>query len=326
MNWVRTLLFTAIVTPVLLISSDTKNDIKGYVKDFYTGESLPYTNVGLLGTGQGTSSNTDGYFVIVNAPVGACSLFVSYIGYEPVTFPITNVPAKTEAIIIELKRKAIDLTEVEVVADAYEVFKSSDNISQMTISPRELQTLPSLGEVDIFRSLQLLPGISGVSDGKTGGGTPDQNMVILDGMTVYHVDHFFGMFSAFNADAIKDVQIYKGGFPAKYGGRLSSVVELTGKRGGGSFQQEVVPSFYFYDFNTKLALNPTDSDFFSLSIYAGRDYLDKSRELNMGNQQFSTSSGTQFETRVDENLTDWGNLGGSFKWGHQWEKRGFSNL
>ena len=92
-----------------------------------------------------------------------------------------------------------------------------------------------MGEVDIFRSLQLLPGVSGSNESSSGlyvrGGTPDQNLVLLDGMTVYNVDHFFGFFSAFNADAVKDVQLYKGAFPAKYGGRLSSVVDLTGKTG-----------------------------------------------------------------------------------------------
>ena len=113
--------------------------------------------------------------------------------------------------------------------------KTAENVSQVTISPKDLAVLPNVGEVDIFRSLQLLPGISGTNEGSSGlfvrGGTPDQNLVLLDGMTVYHVDHFFGFFSAFNADAIKDVQIYKDGFPAKYGGRTSSVVDLTGKTG-----------------------------------------------------------------------------------------------
>jgi len=95
---------------------------------------------------------------------------------------------------------------------------------------------------------------------------------------------------------------------------------------GGALQQSVVPSFYFYDFNSKFSLNPTNKDFLSLSLYSGRDYLDKSRELNApGGGMFSTSEGNEFETRVDENLTDWGNIGASFKWGHQWG-RGFTDF
>ena len=112
---------------------------------------------------------------------------------------------------------------------------SEEEISTITISPRNLVKLPSLGETDIFRALQLLPGVSGTNDATSGlfirGGTPDENLVLLDGMTVYHVDHFFGVFSAFNSDAIKDIRLYKGGFPAQYGGRTSSVVEMIGKTG-----------------------------------------------------------------------------------------------
>jgi hypothetical protein len=107
--------------------------------------------------------------------------------------------------------------------------------AQVRLSPRQVAALPAVGEVDIFRALQLLPGISGVNDGSSGlyvrGGTPDQNLVLFDGMTIYHVDHFFGFISAFNNEAVKDVRVFKGGFPAKFGGRTSSIVELTGKSG-----------------------------------------------------------------------------------------------
>lgn len=383
-------------------SGKTFKDIQGYIKDFHSGEPLPYANISLMGTERGTSSNAEGYFVLINVPTGICSLQATYIGYEKTIKQLNNTAGKRNSITIELKPKAIELEGVDVVAESYEIFQSTENISQISLSPRELQTLPSFGEVDIFRSLQLLPGISGVGDGKAGlyvrGGTPDQNMVILDGMTVYHVDHFFGMFSAFNADAIKDVQLYKGGFPAKYGGRLSSVVELTGKRGSkfrefsfnvnllsanllfqtpfwndrgswllsfrrsytdilqspfynniysyvtgeeaattgsqtmgmgrgaGALGQTVVPSFYYYDLNNKLTLNITDRDVFSFSFYSGRDYLDKSRELDNSMRGFSGSDGSEFETRLDENLTDWGNIGASMKWAHQWNSRGFTNL
>ncbi|MCB9500821.1 MAG: TonB-dependent receptor [Deferribacteres bacterium] len=244
-----------------------KNDIKGYVIDKESGEALPYANVILSGTYRGTATNTDGYFVL-SAPAELCSLTVHFIGYAKhqvvidnskkppklvQSYTVTEIESKTEwnkkdiikrkapaefrddFLYISMQSAAIQGEEVTVTAEKYEMWKSSEEVAQVTFSPRQISALPSIGEPDIFRSLQLLPGISGVSDGSAGlyvrGGTPDQNLVLLDGMTVYHVDHFFGFFSAFNADAIKDVQVYKGGYPAKYGGRLSSVVELTGKTG-----------------------------------------------------------------------------------------------
>jgi hypothetical protein len=125
------------------------------------------------------------------------------------------------------------MNEVVIQGKSFKVMNASEGISTVQISPSQLALLPNVGEVDIFRSLQLLPGVSGSNESSSGlfvrGGTPDQNLVLLDGMTVYNVDHFFGFFSAFNADAVKDVQLFKGVFPAKYGGRLSSVVDLTSK-------------------------------------------------------------------------------------------------
>ena len=139
-------------------------------------------------------------------------------------------------LVILLVPSADELDEIVVRgAKDDQMLRISENISQISISPAQIATLPSLGEKDIFRSMQLLPGISGTNETSAGlfirGGTPDQNLLLFDGFTVYHVDHFYGFFSAFNSNAIKDVQLYKGGFEAKYGGRLSSVMELTGKRG-----------------------------------------------------------------------------------------------
>jgi len=374
--------------------------VNGYIKDSETNESLPYANVVIKNTMWGTTTNSDGYFALKNIPKGQVTLLVSYIGFETKTISLSIQLIEEGPVEVLLSPKALEGESVEVVGESYEIFQSSGVPGQMTISTRDIQTLPSIGEVDIFNSLKLFPGISGIGDGKSGiyvrGGTPDQNLVILDGMTVYHVDHFFGMFSAFNANAVKDVQVYKGGFPAKYGGRLSSVLDLTGKRGGtergftlggnllsgnmsyetplfggkgnwiingrrsytdilqgssyrkiletvtgkkystnskpnfmaaqgggpigGSFQQDILPSFYYYDLNSKLSLNPTDRDILSLSLYFGRDFLDKSRKFNLG---IPVSDGSldnnEFPTLNDKNVTHWGNLGTSLKWGHQWD-------
>ena len=208
--------------------------VSGTVRDAETGESLPYASVLVIGTQIGAASNVDGYFVLLGVPADSLTLQVSYLGYQTA---LVQIDARTldEPLTVEMTPIATELDEVLVTAESYQMMKTGQKVSQVTVSPKDLAVLPHIGEVDIFRSLQLLPGISGTNEGSSGlfvrGGTPDQNLVLLDGMTVYHVDHFFGFFSAFNADAIKDVQIYKGGFPAKYGGRTSSVVDLTGKTG-----------------------------------------------------------------------------------------------
>ena len=388
----KKILFLILMVSISVGQSNEKMKINGYVFDKESGEAMPYANVLVKDSPWGTMTNSDGYFALDGIPRETVSLMVTYIGYEPITNGFTVEQIERGPLLLQISPRALKGETVEVIAESYEIFQPSEVLGKMTLSTRNITTLPSIGEIDIFNSLKLLPGISGIGNGKSGiyvrGGTPDQNLVILDGMTVYHVDHFFGMFSAFNANAIKDVQVYKGGYPAKYGGRLSSVLELTGKRGGseqgysigasllsgnisyqtpildglgswiitarrsytdilqsgtygkiyefvtgsdagsnsqsnfrgGALQQDVVPSFYYYDINSKLSFNPTGRDLFSFSFYSGRDFLDKSRELDFS--RFgggSASGGAAFETRIDENLSDWGNIGASFKWGHQWD-------
>jgi len=212
----------------------TKRNITGYVKDAESGEALPSANVVIKGTYTGAATNVDGYFVLINVPAVLCTLQVSYLGYSSKEVEVDNSIGNRQPLIINLIQTPFRSEEVVVTANVQmvEIVKEP---GQVIVSPQQLFTLPNIGEVDIFRSLQLLPGISAADDGSSGlyvrGGTPDQNLILLDGMKIYHVDHFFGFFSAFNADAIKDIRLYKGGFPAEYGGRISSVVDLTGKTG-----------------------------------------------------------------------------------------------
>jgi len=228
------LLLIVIFTSLTSVCLGVANDIKGYIIDSKSGEVLPYANVTIKGFPFGTSTDSEGYFILVNPPENADTLEVFYIGYQSKEIVLTEKDL-SKPLLVKLNPAILQTEAITVTAEDYQIWQASDEVGKVTFSPINIARLPSMGEVDIFRSLQLLPGISGASDGSAGlyirGGTPDQNLVMLDGMTVYHVDHFFGMFSAFNSDAIKDVQVYKGGFPAKYGGRLSSVVELTGKNG-----------------------------------------------------------------------------------------------
>jgi len=215
----------------------TRKDFKvsGIVKDKKTGETLPFANVSLKGTTNGVTTNIDGYFTLFDVPSDTVLLLVSYLGYQTISYQITPETEVTKIKIL-MEDFGVQLNEITVKANKEEqMLSASTGVSRIGIAPAALAKLPSYGEKDIFRSLQLLPGISGSNESSSGlyvrGGTPDQNLVLFDGFTVYHVDHLFGFFSAFNTNAVKDVQLYKGGFDAKYGGRLSSVVELTGKEG-----------------------------------------------------------------------------------------------
>jgi ferric enterobactin receptor len=214
--------------------------IKGYVRDDYSGETLPYANIQLLGTNHGASTNTQGYFILMNAPAGLCTLDVSYIGYESSRIPL---PAGREMplLAIDLRQQALTGDEVAITAATMQNVTASESPSQVHVTPMQVSSMPAVGGADLMRSLQLLPGISSMNDAATGifirGGSADQSLVLFDGMPIYHIDHFFGFISAFNLDAVKDVRLLKGAFPARFGGRLSGILELTGKSGNSNAVQ-----------------------------------------------------------------------------------------
>ena len=207
--------------------------IGGKINDINSGESLPYAKVIIKNTNRVTTANQDGSFTILNIPVGSI-LVINKMGYESKEIKVTS---DTKRLIINLYKREKDslIEDVVVVGSVNSNMMQQSGISQFSLSPDLTRSLPNLGEQDIFRSMQLLPGVSGSNESSSGlvvrGGTIDQNLVLFDDFTVYHVDHVFGFFSAFNNNAIKDVQFYKGGFGAKYGGRMSSVVDITGKDG-----------------------------------------------------------------------------------------------
>jgi hypothetical protein len=209
--------------------------VSGVVKDKVTGETLPFASVIINNTVIGTSTNQDGYFTIFKVPSDTSALKASYMGYENTTF-FLRPKMDLSKVTIEMEPATNQLQEVRVIEDRDNMLEvDREEIAVMKMSPRQTAILPNIGENDVLRSFQLLPGVSGTNESSSGlyvrGGTPDQNLILYDGFTVYHVDHLFGMFSAFNANAIKDVKLYKGGFDAKHGGRISSVMEIVGKDG-----------------------------------------------------------------------------------------------
>ncbi|HEY1039915.1 MAG TPA: TonB-dependent receptor, partial [Bacteroidia bacterium] len=209
--------------------------LTGVIKDRSTGEALPFASIQVKNTTKGVSSNGDGYFTFQKVPTDTSTLTVQYVGYEKTEVYLTPMINKKN-FIIELNPSAQTLTAVNIVADREDVVLSKkEDVSVIKMTPKKLEQLPNLGERDVMRSFQLMPGVSASNESSSGlyvrGGTPDQNLVLYDGFTVYHVDHLYGFFSAFNSNALKDVQLYKGGFESRFGGRLSSVTEITGKDG-----------------------------------------------------------------------------------------------
>lgn len=208
--------------------------VTGRITDAKTAENLPFAYIQVRGTKHIAQTNVDGYFTLLNVPNDTVTLDISYLGYKDASLRLTP-DNPTRKLTIELEPSTVQLDEVSVAGQKTEVMKVNEGIGIVKLTPRNLNRLPNIGERDIFRALQLMPGVSAANESSAGlyvrGGTPDQTLVLFDGFTVYHVDHLYGFFSAFNYNALKDVQLYKGGFDARYGGRLSAVAELTGKEG-----------------------------------------------------------------------------------------------
>lgn len=206
----------------------------GVIKDKLSGEPLPFASVMVRGTKIGCSSNVDGYFTLPNVPNDTSAILAIYLGYYKQIF-FLSPHADVSNITILMDPMPTNLKETEIKGQREDLLRASEGGNLIKMAPAKIAELPSLGEKDIFRTFQLMPGIGGSSGSSAGlyvrGGTPDQNLILYDGFTVYHQEHLFGMFSAFNPNAIKEVQLYKGGFESKYGGRLASVMEIIGKTG-----------------------------------------------------------------------------------------------
>lgn len=209
--------------------------LTGEVFDLSNGERIPYATVYIAGTTKGVSTDPNGRFTLEKVPCDTSTIVFSYLGYRTRHIELTpseeNLP-----LFIEMEPQTQDIAAVFIVGrkddKALQQFTAEH---KMKISPIALKVLPNVGEKDIMRGFQLMPGVSASNESSSGmyvrGGTPDQNLILYDGFTVYYVDHLHGFYSAFNSNAIKDVQLYKGGFESKYGGRLSSVTEITAKDG-----------------------------------------------------------------------------------------------
>ena len=232
----RLRILSAIVLPLLLAGNAVAQtaSVSGFVRDADTGETLLLANLRIKDTLIGTATNNSGYYSLSGLVAGTHTLQVSYIGYEPLEFDVTLAAGETLRRDLDLEPLSLEVAEVVVTADA-DTEEEQRRLGVSKMPTATIRQLPTILEPDVFRSLQLLPGVKSASDFSSGlyirGGSPDQTLILLDRTTVYNPTHFFGVFSTFNPDAIKDVRLYKGAYGSEYGGRIGSVVDIYNKDG-----------------------------------------------------------------------------------------------
>ncbi|NBW36530.1 MAG: TonB-dependent receptor [Cytophagia bacterium] len=251
---------------------DNQVSVYGYIRDEQTGENLISATLVEKGTARGTTSNFYGYYSMQISAGQSTSILCSYVGYQPTLINLTT--NKDTLLNIRLVPQVLD--EIVVVGSELETIHEKVQMSAVDVPVDQIKKLPAfLGEVDVLKVLQLLPGVKS-SEGSTGlyvrGGGPDQNLILLDGVPVYNASHLFGFFSLFNADAINHVELIKGGFPARYGGRLSSVIDIAMKDGN---MKEIKGEASIGIISAKATVEgPIKKDKTSFIFSARRTYLD----------------------------------------------------
>lgn len=245
------------------------SEFSGVIHDALTGESLPYAAVWNEENQTNFLSNEEGYFFISDTRK-INKIRVSYLGYQDTILELSQ-QSQHKRLQIGLKAKVTELEEYILADQEIDNFITVGQAGKITYNPINARQTPSVGEVDVLRSLQLLPGVNATNEISSGlninGGTNNQNLFLFDGFTVYHVDHFFGYFSAFNPYAIQSLRLYKGGFEAKYGGRASSVVDISGKDGN---RNETKGSLGFNLLSVNTSLEVPLSDKGATLFFSGR--------------------------------------------------------
>jgi hypothetical protein len=332
--------------------------ISGFVRDAESGESLVGANVIDFASGKGVAANTFGFFSL---DTSGDSIAVSFIGY---TYTKLSIKDAAVELLIALPKKESVLEEVLISGND---IRELPEISTIRLSPDKIKKIPVfMGETDILKTLQLLPGVQAASEGTAGfqvrGGGPDQNLILLDGVPVYNANHLFGFFSVFNADAINSVELIKGGFPARYGGRLSSIVDIQMKEGNlHEFEGEGAVGLVA----SRVTVNgPINKGKTSFMLSARRTYIDAltvpfaklaDSERIMGasfwdlnakvnhilsprdriylsfyagkDRLYDDYSLNETDMKEDEYAEiKWGNVTSAFRWNHKYTDQLFSNL
>ena len=236
--WIKYTLFLILIGLSQIVHAQEKFTVSGIITDNANGETLIGANVFLKSSdneiSSGTSTNVYGFYSLT-APTGSYSLVVSYLGYETIERSIDL--QGNQKLDFEIMEAGNELKEVIVTAEeAPHVNLQSTEMSTSKLNAKVIKQIPPVaGEVDVIKSIQLLPGVTNAGEGASGfnvrGGAEDQNLILLDEAIIYNSSHLFGFFSVFNADAIKDIKLYKGGIPAQFGGRAASVMDIRQKDG-----------------------------------------------------------------------------------------------
>ncbi|MEO6070489.1 MAG: TonB-dependent receptor [Chitinophagaceae bacterium] len=219
-----------------IAGAQSRYTLNGYVKDSASGETIIGATLSVSGQNKTTSSNQYGFYSLT-LPQGNYTLTVSHVSYQTQIYTL-NLDSNL-TFDFNLAAKAASLDEVVVYSKPRDANVRNAQMGKIDLSISQIKSIPAfLGEVDILKAIQLLPGVRNAGEGNAGfyvrGGGPDQNLIILDDAVVYNSGHLFGFFSIFNSDAIKNVSLIKGGMPAQYGGRISSVLDVTMKDGNSN--------------------------------------------------------------------------------------------
>ncbi len=337
--------------------SKIRHTINGYIKDGATGETLIGATISLKGNTKGIASNAYGFYSITLTE-GNYNLLISFIGYKSTTI---NLQLQKDTFLNIVLQTGINLSQ-EVVVTA----KKRDNnikVAQMgkiSLPIEQIKSVPAfLGEVDLLKVVQLLPGVRNAGEGSAGiyvrGGGPDQNLIMLDDAVVYNTGHLFGFFSIFNSDAIKNVSLIKGGMPAQYGGRLSSVLDVSMKEGNNQqFQVDGGIGLIASRFSIQGPIKKNKSSFIvsgrrtyidaltkpfvsSSSQFKGSGYYFYDLNAKM-NYKFSEKDRLYLSGYFGRDVFDfknsqqslnvnipWGNATGTMRWNHIFNKKLFAN-
>jgi hypothetical protein len=338
----------------LSLFSQNKTTISGFVYDKNTGEVLIGANLIEKKSETGTVSNEYGFYSLFVLSNDSLEIEITYLGYKQLNVKLPGNHNKQ--VDFNLVPSEIALKDVTIVASRVNNIVKSNETGVVRLPMKDIKTLPNLfGEVDIIKAYQMTPGVQSGGEAKSElyvrGGSPDQNLILLDDVPLYYVAHFGGFFSVFNADAINDVKLIKGGFPARYGSRLSSVLDIRMKEGNTqkltvqgtigllssklsieapiikdkmsfilSARKNLLPifkimgtgiSYNFYDINAKLNYRLSKKDKLFFSYYMGDDNISMSEKTDI----------TKNNTTVK-----WGNTLLAFRWNHVYNNKLFSNL